>query len=242
MSVIVVTNAAIYADGYDISGDSNKASIQVAAAELDDTRFGQSTKVRTPGAIEATGSIAGFYKADNTAGALAIDDQVWADIFGGTVYPVVTISPTGAADGDRAYFMQAEAAQYNIGAAYGGALPFDLALKNYGSKFVGGKVGATGSKASTGTGTIYQLGALTATQKLYAALHVLSVTGSVTVKVQSAPLVGFGSPTDRITFTLAAGKASQFSSVAGAVTDQFWRIAWTVVTGPASIVASFGVM
>jgi hypothetical protein len=97
------------------------------------------------------------------------------------------------------------------------------------------------ARSATGNGTAYQLGALSASQTLYASLHVLARTGtaSMTLKVQSDDNGAFSSATDRITsFTAATGRTYQWGSVAGAVTDDYWRCVYTI-TGTGTI--TFGV-
>ena len=90
---------------------------------------------------------------------------------------------------------------------------------------------------ASGTGTAVAFTAPTATQSLYASFHVLSVTGTgtLTLKVQTDDNGSFTSATDRITFTAATtGNTAQWSSVAGAITDDWWRITYTISgTGPA---------
>jgi hypothetical protein len=242
MSIQVLTNAKLYIAGYDLSGDSNEIKLDYSAAMLNNTRFGGTTKISAAGLRDAGISGKGFWRADATPGNVGPDDVLWP-LVGAAIAsnPVVVTSPTGAADGDPAYFLQAALASYPVGASVGDALPFEFSAQNYGAALVSGKIGATGSKASTGTGTIYQLGAIAAGQKLFAAVHVLGITGSVVVKIQSAPAVGFGSPTDRITFNSTSAVGAQFGSVAGAITDQYWRVSWTVTTGPANIVVAFGI-
>ena len=70
------------------------------------------------------------------------------------------------------------------------------------------------------------------------AFHAFSFGGTtptITVIVQSAALVGFGSPTTRLSFTLANGVTSEMLSVAGPITDAFWRVSYTV-TGPTPLI------
>ena len=66
---------------------------------------------------------------------------------------------------------------------------------------------------------------------MYAGLHITAASGTtptLVVKVQSDDNAGFTSATDRITFTSANSIGGQWSSVAGAVTDDYWRVTWTV--------------
>ncbi len=48
------------------------------------------------------------------------------------------------------------------------------------------------------------------------------------VTIESAALVGFGSPTTRMTFSQMTARGAQFASVAGAITDPYWRVKWTL--------------
>ncbi len=89
--------------------------------------------------------------------------------------------------------------------------------------------------AATANGTAFNHGAVAANQRVYADLMVRSITGlypTLDVKVQS-DTVGFGSPTDRITFDQVTDISAettryQSKSAAGAITDTWWRGVFTV--------------
>lgn len=86
------------------------------------------------------------------------------------------------------------------------------------------------ARTSSASGTAIEIGAVAATQRMYGALHVTSTSGTseqLTVKLQSSATEG-GSYTDRVTFTTATDVTYQWSSVAGAVTDTWWRVSWTI--------------
>jgi hypothetical protein len=87
------------------------------------------------------------------------------------------------------------------------------------------------SRTSSSTGTGRQLGAVAAGKSMYAALHVISASGTnptLDVILQSDDNASFTSATSRITFTQATGRTSQLSSVAGAITDDYWRVSYTI--------------
>jgi hypothetical protein len=89
------------------------------------------------------------------------------------------------------------------------------------------------SRTSTSTGTGRQLGAVVAGKSMYAALHVISASGTnptLAVILQSDDNAGFTTATSRITFSTATASANraQLSSVAGAITDDYWRISYTI--------------
>lgn len=86
------------------------------------------------------------------------------------------------------------------------------------------------SRTSSSTGTAYQLGAISAAQRMFCSAHVTLTSGTseqLVLKLQSSATEG-GSYTDRITFTTATDITSQWSSVVGAVTDTWWRASWTI--------------
>lgn len=102
------------------------------------------------------------------------------------------------------------------------------------------------ARTTDGNGTAVALTGPTATQKLYAALHVTAYSGltNVVFKIQSDDNSGFTSATDRITFSTVTGVTDEFSSVAGDLsTETHWRITWDVTgTGSVSFAAAFGVV
>jgi hypothetical protein len=146
----------------------------------------------------------------------------------------VTVLPDGQADGAVAYIANALILGTKIQPGPVGELhTYDLRAVGRDAGIARGLVLHPRATARTvsGTGVARQLGAVSATQRLWAALHVPAASGttpSLTVRVQSDDNAGFTSPTDRITFTAAAGRTAQMSSVAGAITDQWWRVTWTV--------------
>jgi len=99
---------------------------------------------------------------------------------------------------------------------------------------------STVTSSDTSTGQV--LGAVGATEYLYAALHVFSVSAADTLDVIiQSDTVGFSSPTTRVTFTQKAAIGSQYATpVAGAITDTYWRISYTVAGSDPSI--SFAVV
>ena len=158
----------------------------------------------------------------------------------------MTVGAQTGADGEIAYFFKALLGEYKPGAAVGDMFGFQASGDDSGGDgLIRGTIMGVGAKTVTGTGSIVQLGAVSAAQKLYAALHVTAFASitNVIVKIQSATLVGFGSPTDRITFSTATGLTSQYATpVAGAITDQFWRAVWTITgAGSVSIVVPVGI-
>jgi hypothetical protein len=230
----VLSNATIFYNTYDVSGTANTIDTQITVADKDTTTFGSGNAMtRTGGLIDASGTVDGYAEY----GSALTDETFWNGL--GTNTHVFTVTTTGT-QGDPAVFFQSLLKNYHpikgqVGDVAGYHAEFVNGLLH---QPVNGKLllaKTTLSSAATTTGTITNLGATSSTQRVRAALHVFSAGGSgsptLDVKIQSAALVGFGSQTDRFTFTQTTTTANdQYpAAVSGAITDQFWRV--SVTTG-----------
>lgn len=163
----------------------------------------------------------------------SIDTRAWANL--GAAVPT-TILPAGTTSGSLAYLLSSLSLGYTPhDAAIGETAMASLSGSGSGGAARGLLMHAPAARTATGTGTAYQLGAVTASQRIYGALHVSAASGTtpnLVVKLQSASTSG-GSYTDRITFTAATTATEQWSSALGAITDTWWRATWTISgTGP----------
>lgn len=158
----------------------------------------------------------------------AVDEVLAVDLGGDYVLAAV---PAGATVGNIAYFTRGT---LNGRTVLDGAVG-DLATHSV--TFAGNQPMVRGvldtvstiTTSSNSTGTL--LGAVSASQRVWAACHFLTAGGttpSITVKIQSDDNSGFTSATDRVTFTAQTTKGAQFGSTVGAITDTYWRALWTV--------------
>ncbi len=108
-----------------------------------------------------------------------------------------------------------------------------------------GVVGAPSASRTTAgfTGAAVAMTGPTATQSLFACLHVSAAAGTnLVVKVQSDDNAGFTSATDRITFSTMSAVGAQWASVPGNLaTETHWRVICTIATGTFTFLAGFGV-
>jgi len=227
MTSLVLTDAKLFIAGNNLTGQMNALALDYSADMLDETTFGATTRINKGGLKSVVGNHQGLW---DSASATAPDPVLFARI--GTADVPVVIAPEGGDAGDRAYLFRAIHSEYNPGGAVGELMGFSVSMEGSGGQpLIQGRLLHNGSATGNVTGTAFQLGALTATQFLYAALHVFSGTGSFIVKVQSSSDEAFTSPNDRITFaTVATGTAvaSEWATrVAGAITDTWWRITAT---------------
>lgn len=227
MAAFVATACKFYLNGYDLSGSFNAFGLDYTAEAVDDTMFGDTARSRL-GGLKA----AGF--SHQGAADFADDglDEIANSILG-SIDQIMTIAPTDGTDGERAFTGKVMVARITpIAGAVGDLARFEISGEVSSSDFVRGTILGTGAKASSTSGTGRQLGAVGATQKLYAALHVIGVSGSsptLDLKIQSDDNGSFTSATDRITFNQMTAIGAQFATpVAGAIADDYWRATWTI--------------
>ena len=114
---------------------------------------------------------------------------------------------------------------------------------NAAGSLIRGTLEFNASAASSGNSTGIQEGAVAAGQSLYANLHVTAAAGTtLDVVVQSDNSGAFSSATSRITFTQATGLTSEHLSVAGAITDDYFRVNYTIVGGSFTFCVCFGIL
>jgi hypothetical protein len=230
MSKIILKDQTVYLGGYDLTNRMSALALDYSAEMQDVTVFGNDTHTRLGGLKSAAAQVSGFMDIDAT-------DQFQFDSIGVQDTPF-SFGASGDTVGSVAYTMLAAEADIKLGGAVGDVAKFDAGAQSTGV-LVRGQI-LLNSKGtpltSTGNGTAVQLGSVSATQRIYVAMHVLGVgTGSVTAKLQSDNASNFPSATDQITLTAANAIGSQWASVAGAITDDWWRINYTISGGAPSM-------
>jgi hypothetical protein len=153
-------------------------------------------------------------------------------------------SPAGAPNtfGNRGYLVVGNQFNYNLGGTHGELQQFALGTK-LGTTYALTRQRLMAAKAAvsgTTTGTGLQLGALSATQRMVISYHVFLITGtgSWTLTIESDDNSGFTSATVRATATVvsdADDPATEVLTVAGAVTDDWWRAVLTETSGTSTV-------
>jgi hypothetical protein len=242
MAKSILTDVRLFALGVDLTSASNKVELSSEVEEKDVTNYASGGYKEVLGGIaSSTIQAEGQWEAGD---ATKVDDHSWSAL--GTVGPW-TVVPTAATVGSLAYFTNALRCDYGLGASVGDVAPWS-------GKAAGSWPVARGqiahppgtARSSTGTGTGVQLGAVATGRRLYAALHVLSASGttpSITVRVESDDNSGFTTPTTQATFTAATAAGGQIIRASGPITDNWWRVAWTIsgTTPSFTFVAALGI-
>ncbi|MFD7428407.1 hypothetical protein ACFV6Z_15365 [Streptomyces sp. NPDC059818] len=227
MGTFVLLDARLFAPGADLSGASNKIEL---SSEIEDK---ETTNYRSAGWKEVLGGLGsaeisaeGQWEAGDPS---KVDDASWSTLGGIGPY---TVCPTDSTVGALAYITSGMRTDYNVGDAVGEIAPWTGTVKSSWPLVRGQVAHPPGlARTTTGTGTPVQLGAIPAGKRLYAALHVLSASGttpSITARIESGDAT-ISSPTTRLTFGAAAAPGGQILRGDGtAVADAYYRVAWTV--------------
>lgn len=242
MTAQVLTDVRLFAGGADLTTASNKVELAAEVEEKDATTYGlNGWKAVRGGLASSSVQSEGFWEAGDPG---LIDNAAWAQL--GAIGPW-TVCPNAATVGSLAYFTQALRGDYNLGGTVGDLAPWSSKASGNGTTTRGQIAHPPGqARTATGVGAALQLGALAAGHRLYAALHILSVSGitpSITVRVESDDNGAFTTPTTRATFAAATAAGGQALATDGtAITDDWWRIAWTITgTTPSfTLVAALG--
>ncbi|HEX6968962.1 MAG TPA: hypothetical protein VF174_09170 [Micromonosporaceae bacterium] len=239
MGTLVLDDATIWVAGYDVTGDANQISLSASVTELDVTTFGSGFRKRIGGLRDVQAQVAGYW---HSAASGAPDPEIFPAL--GTADQVMTVAPSST-EGSVAYMCQVGKFSGQMFGQVGEAVPFSLdAMGTSREGLVRGQVlKAKGAVSSTGaTGTAVQLGAVSSGQYLYATLHVFSAGTTITVVLESDADNTFASATTRATFgPLTTTGGTWAARVAGPVTDTWYRLRVTAVTGTFTVAGAAGI-
>jgi hypothetical protein len=246
VATFVANNVTAYAGPYDMTTDLNKLSLKGSADELDSTTFqppgaaSAGWRTRVGGLKDFDAALEGFWQSGT---AQAIDPQAMTNL--GVADTVLTWSPTGVA-GDPCYILQGNEFGYSQGDQVGALWPFKLAMKGSNAQGMirGQLAAASQSKAATGQlGSILTMTGPSASQYVYGSVHLMgTVATTITIKIQSSTVIGFGSPTDRITIGPLTTLGGTFATrLAGAITDGYWRMNISAITGTWTVAGAIGI-
>lgn len=192
-----------------------------------------------PGLTTAMASLKGH--ADYASGAVSstFNSSTKGSQYAFSVLPV----GTNSAAGDPAFLMEGRLGSMKmLTGAVGDVANFEMSLTGD-SAGVDGAVALPLATRGAVTGTAIQLGAVSATRRLWAAVHVTGGTfTNLVVTIESDNAVGFPSTTTVITFATVSAAGWQFLSLAGALTDDWFRAKTTISSGTATCAVVFGVM
>ena len=224
MGKLVLSDVAFWYGTHAIKSDINEVQLAMSADEVDFSNMGSSGwKEFQAGLVRGGVSFAGFFEAAQPDAYLS-GQHTLGDV-------PVTVGPEGGADGGRVFITKPLMLTYNRSGNVGEAFKISVAGPAN-EPIVSATCLGNGTYTSTTTGTGRQIGAVGASEKAYAALHCLSASAGDTcdVTIESDDNASFTSPTTRFTFTQISGGtiSSEWKSLAGAITDDYWRAVVTI--------------
>ena len=233
MGTQVIKNKPSWLGDLNIGDYAHALAMDYGADAVDNTVLTDTTH------SNAGGLLTFGFSCDAYADFTNADITVFADV--AQAIPL-TFATSSGADDEVAYLINArQISTTPISGAVG-----EMAGMNISGGAAGGltrgiiEFNASATSSSTTTGS--QLGAVSASQSIVANLHVTAVVGStLDVIVQSDDNSGFTSPTNRITFSQATGITSQHLSLAGAITDDYWRLSYTIAGGSFTFAVAIGI-
>lgn len=221
----VLTNPVILFGSYNVTGDTKSVELTLSVADLDDSCFGSTAVQRLPGLEDASLSFSGSQDLTDNGQ----DETMW-DAVGTSENVVSLVGEEGV--GSKGWTFKNLETSYSIGGEHGSIAPFSASAVGQTVVIPGTEMHSPlVARTATGTGTSQTLGAVSSVQRLYGALHVVEVSGTtptLDVTVESDDDTGYPSAVTRITFTQATARTSQFTSVAGPITDTHYRVRYTI--------------
>lgn len=240
MAATTLTNVQLLLGSMELGPFSGEFDLSIEAAMQEANNFaGLGYTIVVPGLTSAMGSIKGH--ADYATGAVS---STFNTASRGSQY-AFSVLPVGSASaaGDPAFLMRGLLGSMKmLTGATGEVANFEMSITGDNAG-VDGAVALPLATRGTVTGTAIQLGAVSATDRLWAAVHVTGGTfTNLVVTIESDNAVGFPSTTTVITFATVSAAGWQFMSLAGALTDDWFRAKTTIGSGTATCAVVFGVM
>jgi hypothetical protein len=240
MAATVLNDAVIYINDFDFTGSSNKVTLNAQVDEQDATVFGNNGYKTIIGGLRSVeADVDGWWDAST------LNNNDAANFTNFSVFDQPTSIGATSTEGSKIYLFQSARTKLEWFGAVGDVNPFNIHA--LGSNTVGLVRGmilkARGNVSATGViGTPQQVGAGGAGKWLYGVVHVFSAGTTITIQVQSSATVG-GTYTTRATFpAITTTGGTWLTRVdASAITDSFWRLNASAVTGTFNLVGSVGV-
>lgn len=241
MAAQVLTASQLYIAGHDFTCDANDAGLAANVAVQRATTFCSGAwEEFLPGVVSAELSASGVW---STGTGDTIDAVEWGA--NGATDRVITYAPAGT-EGTVAYMLQGARTSYQFGGAHGEVAPWSISAVGTASNgMVRGQLLLAKTAAISGAGAVgtgVQLGAVGADEFVYATLHCFSAGTTLTVVLESDDNASFTSATTRYTFPdVTAAGGTWAVRVAGAITDDYWRLRVTAATGSFTLAGAAGI-
>lgn len=232
MANYVLKDATLWWEGYDLSGKLTQMSLPLTQDVKEDTTMGDSNRTFVPGWKGGSLAYSGYH--DN-ATVLDPDKYIFAER--GSVDTIVTVSCDGADEGEKAYSLYVNTAEYTpVDGETGDMAGFSLNATATGKDFQG-IVMQNGQETITGTGTAREILGMDEDDVAYMVIHCteldattldITVTNDTVVTMDDDPTArDFG----QVQFTAIGAQYLTFTAPSGITTYDCWRIGYTLAGG-----------
>lgn len=233
MANYILSNAKLWWEGYDLSGRLKSINFALATQAKEDTTMG-ATAARTyvPGMNSHSLQYSGYH---SNATVLDPDKYIQSEMSTGNT--IITLSHDGGDEGEKAWSMYCNAAEYtSIDGEVGDVTGFSLSATGTGKVFMG-TVMQNGQETSSNVGTARELSGMSEDDVAYMAIHCTELDAtSLDVSVSSDTVVTMDDdPTARdfgqTQFTAVGSQYLTFTAPSGITTHDCWRIGWVLTGG-----------
>lgn len=234
MSEQIFSQGLLFLGALDLKAKIRETALVITSEVQDVTALEDGSRNRLGGLKDVSLSAAGYFDAAEP------DASLFASV--GVSDSLITVAPK-ATLGERAFFFRAVVGEYSpITGAIGEVLGFELNAASYLGDLIRGTLMENGEQTASANGTGRQLGAVTSGQSIYAGLHITAITGDWDIVLESDDNSGFTTATTRHTFSGQTAIGDLFASVAGAITDDWWRFRFVENSaGSITLAASLGI-
>jgi len=233
----VLKNIRLYAGAFSLHSETNNAALQRRLEVVDASTFGVSSREKASALHDWSASYQGFVDYDTTTVQAQLDDDQAAGNLVTVSFGGVSAAPVGSI-GYAGRALHAEVSRFGQLAQMA---PFTLNVQGSG-RLVPGTVMENAAIVATGNGAGAQLGAVSAAQKAYCALHCVAFDGtSLDINVESDDNAGFTTAVVRGSFAQLTDVGSEWLEISGPITDDYWRLDYTLVGTSATIFAVMGI-
>lgn len=229
MAKQILTNVRYFVGPADLTTQSNKVEWDDTMEEKDVTNFGSNGAKEIIAGIESLTIAAEFFYQ---AGDPGYADEEWWNAR--RIIEAHSLAPVGTTVGSPGYLTQAVRLAGTLFGSIGDVAMAKLGAAGSWPMARGAVLTSPGAAiAANGNGASVTMDAVAATQRLYASLHVLSVSGTssptLAVTIESDDDSGFPSATTQLTFTTTGAIGSEaIRGSTGAITDTFYRAKYVV--------------
>ena len=241
MATYVQTNVGLYWGGYSLASSFNAIALNLGNSLQDDTVYGDTFVSNTAGLSSVQLEAEGLWQS-------ATDSVLQSGLAINVAETVLSVTPVDPAAGSPSLFSKVTTSTYNpiSTGTVGSMLGFSLSAEGRGEKSVSGEILVKPSDTHTSSSVSpvnAAIGAVSATQSIYSALHVISASGTLVVPVKSASTEAFSADvTTELTHTsVGSSVTAEMLSAAGAITNTYWRVDFTV-SGSYQFIVSLGII